>query len=233
MPTLEQHLHHIQHQAFLLPHYFDYAATFLWAISGALLGARRGYAILGIATVALVSATGGGLLRDGIFLQTIPVLLTTPVYLYLIVAAVALVMLAGRWLEKLPHLNQIVGLIDAAGLGAYAVVGMSLALAAQLPPLGVAVVGMVNAVGGGILRDVLNREEPHMFKPGTLEESSALIGCGAFILMVKSTSAGELVSAWITIALVFAIRLLAIRFHIQTKALPAFQEAHNGADEAT
>ena len=81
MPSFEQHIQEIQHQTFLLPPYFDYSATFLWAISGVLLGARRGYAILGIGTVALVSSTGGGLLRDGIFLQAIPTLVRTPVYL--------------------------------------------------------------------------------------------------------------------------------------------------------
>jgi uncharacterized membrane protein YeiH len=209
----------MEHEAFLLPAYFDYTATFLWALSGALLAARRGYAILGIATVAIVSSTGGGLLRDGIFLNRIPVLVQTPVYLYLIVAAVILVMLFARRLAKFEQLGHIVGLIDALGLGAYAVVGMNLALAAHLPLIGVAVVGMVNAVGGGILRDVLNNQEPHMFKPGTIDESSALIGCIVFLALYTLTPLGQFISAWATIALVFAIRLLAIRFGIQTRAL--------------
>ncbi len=223
MPV-EQHLHQIEHQAFLLPAYFDYSATFLWAISGALLGARRGYAILGIATVALVSSVGGGLLRDGIFLQTIPVLLTTPVYLYIIVIAVVLVLFFGARVQHWPHLGHVVSLIDAAGLGAYAVVGMNRALAADLPLIGVAVVGMVNAVGGGILRDVLNREEPAMFKPGTLDESLALLGCGVFLVLIKLTSAGQFISAWVTIAVIFAIRLLAVRFQIRSTPLRGFEE---------
>src|SRR5271165_2964578 len=112
MPAIEQHIQAIQEQAFLLPRYFDYTATFLWAISGALLGARRGYAILGIATVALVSSVGGGLLRDGIFLQTIPVLLTTPIYLYIIVVAVLLVVFFGARVQHWRHLGHIVSLID-------------------------------------------------------------------------------------------------------------------------
>ena len=74
-------------KAFLLPPFFDYSATFLWAISGAVLGARRGYAIIGIITIALVSSTGGGLLRDGLFIQDgPPVLVRTQVYLWLIAA---------------------------------------------------------------------------------------------------------------------------------------------------
>jgi uncharacterized membrane protein YeiH len=63
------------------------------------------------------------------------------------------------------------GVVDAIGLGAYAVVGMTLALKAGLSLPGVVLVGLVNAVGGGILRDVLMRREPNMFLPGTLEEA--------------------------------------------------------------
>lgn len=163
-------------------------------------------------------------MRDGIFLQQVPMLVRTPVYLYLIVTAVVLVTLFGRRVQRIPHLSVIIGLIDAMGLGAYAVVGMNLALAAHLPLIGVGVVGMVNAVGGGILRDVLNREEPHMFKPGTIEESAALIGCCVFIALINFTSLGQFVAAWATIGVVFAARLIAIRFHVETKPLTAFQE---------
>ena len=53
---------------FLLPPWFDYLATFIWALTGALIAARRRYDIAGITALAVVSATGGGLLRDGIFL---------------------------------------------------------------------------------------------------------------------------------------------------------------------
>ena len=58
--------------------YFDYGATFLWAISGAVLGARRGFDVVGVLTVALVSAAGGGLLRDGFFMQDGPPRLLMP-----------------------------------------------------------------------------------------------------------------------------------------------------------
>jgi uncharacterized membrane protein YeiH len=233
MPSIEHHLGGIQRQAFILPAYFDYTATFLWAISGALLGARRGYAILGIATVALVSSVGGGLLRDGIFLQTIPVLLKTPIYLYLVALAVMLVVFFGARVQRWAPFPHVLGMIDALGLGAYAVVGMNRALAADLSLVGVLVVGVVNAVGGGILRDVLNREEPDMFKPGTLDESLAVIGCAVFIALIKLTSAGQFLSAWVTIAVVFAIRLLAVRYKIRSTALPGFKEywAQNKTEE--
>jgi uncharacterized membrane protein YeiH len=209
----------------LLPAYFDYIATFLWAISGALLGARRGYAFLGIMTVSIVSSAGGGLLRDGLFLQDgAPVLLRSPTYLSIIAVSVLVVVLFGQRIQRLRHLHYAVSLVDAIGLGAYAVVGMNRALAAGLSLPGVIVVGMVNAVGGGILRDVLMRKEPSMFQPGTLDESLALIGCILFVMLIRILSYEQSQAAWITIAVVFAIRMIAIRYQIRTKPLRGFEK---------
>lgn len=210
---------------FVLPTYFDYGATFLWATSGALLAARRGFAIMGIVTVAMVSSTGGGLLRDGLFLQDgAPVLLRTPVYLELIGLAVVLVVLIGGRVSRGQHFHHLVGLVDAVGLGAYAVVGMGRAMDAGLSLPGVAVVGMVNAVGGGVLRDVLMRQDVSMFKPGTVEEAAALIGCGLYLFVLRYLLMEQVVAAWVTIVVVFAIRMAAIRFNIQSTPLKAFEQ---------
>ena len=223
-------------KAFLLPPFFDYSATFLWAISGAVLGARRGYAILGIITIALVSSTGGGLLRDGLFIQDgPPVLVRTQVYLWLIAAAVLIVVLFGRWIERMPGFLKGIVLIDALGLGAYAVVGMDRALAAGISLPGVVVVGMVNAVGGGILRDVLMNAEPDMFKPGTLDQASALAGCLLFLALIEPLGLSQFWAAWITIAAVFGLRVMAIRYRIESRPLRDFRAywggVANGKDE--
>lgn len=211
-------------QPFLLPPLFDYAATFMWAISGALLGARRGYAILGVITIALVSATGGGLLRDGLFLQHTPALLRNPIYLWLVAVGVLVVVLFGRWISRSPLAAQAVVLFDAAGLGAYAVFGMNRALAAGISLPGVVVVGLVNAVGGGILRDILINREPEMLMPGTLEQSLALLGCLFFLGLIDAAHLSQFAAAWITIAGVFFARLLAIRYHIESKPLSEFRD---------
>lgn len=214
----------MEHREFLLPPYFDYLATLIWAISGTLLAARRGFAVLGLASVAIVSSTGGGLLRDGLFLQQgPPVLVQTPVYLQLILLAVLIVALFGQRLDRMEHLDRIVILVDALGLGAYAVVGMNRALAAGLPLLGVAVVGMVNAVGGGILRDVLLKQDIAMFQPGTLEQASALVGVALFLGLNQVAGMGQFGAAWITIAAVFLVRMLAIRYQIESRPLPGFE----------
>ena len=209
---------------FQLPPFFDFGATFVWAVSGALLAARRGYAILGILALALVSAAGGGLLRDGIFIDDgPPALVRTPTYLWLIIAAAVLVILLGRRIERVPHAQSALLLTDALGLGAYATVGMDRALAAGISLPGVMLVGMVNAVGGGMLRDVLLNNEQKLFKPGTLEQALALLGCAVFLVLTQALHASAVTAAWFTILTVFASRLLAIRFKIQSHPLSDFR----------
>ena len=72
-------------------------------------------------------------------------------------------------------------IFDAAGLGAYAVVGADRAMAAGLSDLGAILVGLVNAVGGGVLRDVITREEPILFKPGQYYATAAVIGSVLYV----------------------------------------------------
>ena len=104
--------------AFEIPVYFDYPATFIWALSGALLAARLRMDPTGVAIIALVTAAGGGLLRDGLFLQAgPPALLRTPVYIVLIGIAAVIVITAGPSVLHIPHFDRIVALIDVFGRG--------------------------------------------------------------------------------------------------------------------
>ena len=153
--------------AFEIPVYFDYPATFIWALSGALLAARLRMDPTGVAIIALVTAAGGGLLRDGLFLQAgPPALLRTPVYIVLIGIAAVIVIIAGPGVLHIPHFDRIVALIDVFGLGAYAIVGLELSLSLGLTVLAAIFVGTVNGVGGGLLRDIILRRTPELLEPG-------------------------------------------------------------------
>ncbi len=156
---------------------FDLGASFIWATSGALHAARRGFDVTGIFAVALASATGGGLLRDGLFLQAgPPALVHTPAYVIMAGAVALGVWGFGERVEGHRLLSRTVMLADALGLGAFAVVGMHLSLAAGLSLPGVALVGVVNAVGGSILRSALLLQIPEVFRPGELTALAALVG---------------------------------------------------------
>ena len=217
-------------QVFTVPWYFDYGATFLWAVSGAIVAARRGYDLSGVAALALVSSTGGGLIRDGLFLQNgPPMLVRTPVYLLIVAAAALLVLVVGARLHKHLYFSHLVEIVDALGLGAYAVVGMQLAIEAGLSLPGVTLIGVVNAVGGGILRDLLTRQEPEAFKPGTLTVVAVLGCCLVFLVLEKGFEVSPYLAAWPTIIVAFTIRVLSIRYDIRTRPLSGFEPKEPGS----
>ena len=213
---------------FELPVWFDLAATFAFALSGALAAIKRGYDIVGTLALALVSGIGGGLIRDGLFLQgEITPLLTNPAYIYTITAATVVSFFFQRHVHRF---YRLIAWVDALGLGAYAVFGVQKSLGAGLPLSAAVFVGVVNAVGGGLLRDVLTREEPLVFKPGQFYLLTALVGAVTFIcagvyLEISATSA-----ALIAMAVTFIFRSIAIAFNWRTAPLTSgaiFQKAED------
>jgi uncharacterized membrane protein YeiH len=207
---------------FAIPLYFDYFATFAWALSGAVVGVRRGYDIVGVFVIALVSSTGGGLMRDGFLLQRTPALLANGVYLVLIILATALVGLAAKRLVSVlsrAWLDKLVELIDAVGVPAFAIVGMQMALAQGISVPGVVLVGVINGVGGGLLRDVLVRETPRLLLPGQYSALVVLAACLAFVGLRRGLGMDATQAAFVTIALFFVVRALTVRFNWTSSAL--------------
>jgi uncharacterized membrane protein YeiH len=207
---------------FAIPLYFDYFATFAWALSGAVVGARRGYDVIGVFVIALVSSTGGGLIRDGFLLHRTPALLTNGVYLVLIILATALIALAARRLVSVLNrawLDKLIELIDAVGVPAFAIVGIQIALAQGISIPGVVLVGMINGVGGGLLRDVLVRETPRLLLPGQYSALVVLAACLAFIGLSRGLGMDATSAAFVTIALFFCVRALTVRFNWTSSAL--------------
>lgn len=202
---------------FQLPPWLDFGATFIWALTGSLLAARRHYDIAGITALAFVSAAGGGLLRDGIFLQNAPPLfLRTWAYMALIAAAAVAVRLAGSRIQRIPYFDRTISIVDALGLGGFAVVGVQLSLQSGLSAPAAAFVGIINAVGGGVLRDLLIRREPIIFKPGPPEALAALAGCVVYLTLDRAPYFGEVVAGAAAVIAVFLIRLAAIRYGWKT-----------------
>jgi uncharacterized membrane protein YeiH len=216
---------------FLLPIEFDLAATFLMAMTGVWAASRRGYDAVGAFVMAFVAGVGGGLLRDSIFLSQSPAIMQDPRYL----AAVLLAVLAGGATQRFAQRSeQLMAYVDAIAIGVYGVVGADKAIVAGIPSVGAILVGMCNAVGGGLIRDILVREEPLVFKPGQLYVLAALGGCVAFVMLVRRHGFAIQDAAWIAIATTLALRLLAIRFNWTTQPFSswdAWRVHHRGPDE--
>jgi len=199
---------------FELPTFFDLGATFAFAVSGALAAIKRDYDIVGVLALAMVTSIGGGLIRDGLFLnQGSTPLLTNPNYIFVILAAVAVSVI---FRSRVHHFARVIAVIDALGLGAYAAFGVQKSLEAGLAPPAAVMVGVVNASGGSILRDLISREEPLMFKPGQFYLLTALAGAITFLVCSATLELSANRSAFVAVALTFIFRMLTITFNWRT-----------------
>ena len=199
---------------FQLPAFIDLGATFAFGLTGAVAAIKRGYDIVGVFFLALASGIGGGLIRDGVMINqgTTP-LLTDPRYLEVIFTAALAGMLFGRHVKRF---HRTVAVIDALGLGAYAAFGTQKALHAGLSVPAALLVGVTNAVGGGLLRDLLTGEEPLVFKPGQFYVLTALAGAVLFVFLTVQLAVSATPSALAAIGLTFVFRALTIAFNWRT-----------------
>jgi len=202
---------------FSLPVIFDLGAVFVFGITGALAAVYRGYDFIGLFALAFVTGVGGGLIRDSVFIQQGPPAVATDWRYFIAILLSGIVGLLFHKRKK--HIKKIIAFFDAIGLGTYAVVGVQKALAASLSIPASIMVGIINAAGGGLLRDILVREEPLMFKPGQLYVLVAFAGCVLFILLAFYSGIQSEFAALITIAFTFILRVLAIKFNWSTKPL--------------
>lgn len=200
-----------------LPLVFNVSAVFFFALTGVLAARRLGYDLVGVFVLAFATGLGGGLIRDLLLRGTGPVLaLSDPSLL----GAVMLATICGmfRFATRVETLGRLVAVLDAIGLGAFAVVGTDKALQAELHWSAAVLVGVINAVGGGLLRDLLVRTEPLFLKPGQFYALAALLGAGVYVWM-KSHSLPILPAAICAMSSTVVFRVLAIVFNWKTRAV--------------
>lgn len=214
--------------SFDLPVLFDLGATFAFALTGALAGIKRGYDIVGVLALALVTGLGGGLIRDGLFLVHGPTpLLTNPHYIEVTLAAVVCGILFG---SRVHRFARLIVVVDAIGLGAYAAFGVQKSLLAGLNPPAAVLIGLVNAVGGSVLRDLLTREEPLVFKPGQFYLLTALAGAVTFLFCSVSLELSANRSAIVAVGLTFVFRMLTILLNWRTAPIASGSIFENDED---
>ena len=185
----------------------DLTGTFAFAVNGALTALRMARLdIVGVITLGIITAIGGGIIRD-VLIDSLPPA-TFSDWRYLAVAAgggfVAFV--AGRGLERL---NMPITLLDAAGLSLFAVTGASKALAAGLGPAQAVILGAITGVGGGTVRDVLIRRIPSVLNSG-LYAIPALVGASITVVGAKLGTGGTTAVAAAVVC--FGIRMIGVHY---------------------
>ena len=186
----------------------DLAGTFVFALDGGLTALRATRLdIVGVVTLAMITALGGGILRDLVIGAVPPA--TFDDWRYLAVATAG--GLVAFVLAGLPdRLNLPINLLDAAGLSLFAVTGASKALDFGLGPGQAIILGAVTAVGGGTVRDVLIGRIPAVLHSG-LYAIPALIGAAITVTASRLDLYG-LVAALVAATVCFLVRLLGIVF---------------------
>lgn len=184
--------------------WFDLMGVFFFALSGNLLAARKDIDITGGLVLGLLAGLGGGVIRD-VLLGVTPLALEKPIYLVPPVVAAIAVYLIG------PHVHRVRTLIvtfDAGGLGLFCTFGTARALDHGMPIASAIGLGVVTAVGGGLMRDVVANEIPAVFNGSNLYVVPAATGAGLTVLAVQTDLWGP-ISATVLSAFVFSFRMVA------------------------
>lgn len=184
----------------------DLAGTFVFALSGALVGVRNRLDVFGVLVLAGLTGLGGGMVRDVLIGAVPPATLAD--WRYLLVPPVA-GLVAFRFHPGLGRIERHINYFDALGLGLFCVTGATKALQYGLNPLAAALLGMLTGIGGGVLRDLMAGRMPLVLR----QEVYAVAGLAGATVVVVAWSAGYQ-APWISgvgAAVCIVIRVLALR----------------------
>ncbi|HEX3689521.1 MAG TPA: TRIC cation channel family protein [Solirubrobacteraceae bacterium] len=182
--------------------------TFVFGISGGLAGVRARLDPFGVVVLAAVVGLAGGITRD-VLIGRPPATFRDWRYLAVVGGAGLVTWLAAPALDRM---QRSIDLMDAAGLGLFSVTGASIALTYRLGAPEAVVLGAISGIGGGILRDLIVREIPHVLRSG-LYAIPAIIGA---TIVVVAQRAGEhgVTFPLVGAAACFAVRVAAIRYDL-------------------
>ncbi len=209
------------------PLWLALVTTFVAALSGAILGrqpSRVSYDIVGVTVFAFVLGLGGGITRDVLLGNLPPLALRSPWYIVTVLAAVATVLVVGRWI-KVGSWTFI--LLDALALGLYAVIAAQLAIEFGLPDIGAITVGFLAAVTGGAVVSLLRGETPQILLPSQPYALLALVGATVYVLLDQFSGG---LAALACLGSVIVLRVIAVRWDVRTRSV---RPLRGNEDEAT
>mgnify|MGYP001089487384 FL=1 len=153
------------------------AAVLATTISGMITAARARMDVVGTFTLALVTAFGGGTLRD-VLLERRPFFwVSSKEYVFVALLLCIPFVYSRRAFAVADALDRRSTFVASLGLALFSLTGVRYALEAGLPPLPAALIGVVTGTFGGVMRDVLVREVPTIFRPGPLYAAASFLGC--------------------------------------------------------
>lgn len=200
-----------------MPPWIEYSAVAVCAITAVLAAEGKGMDLFGVMVLALVTAVGGGTIRD-LCLGVRPLFwIEQPMYVWTALLAALVTFVVVRFMHP-P--NRLLAVADAFGLALFGIVGTEKALALGTPGIVAILLGIVTGVAGGILRDVLRAEMPWVFKPEVdLYATAVFVGALTFVLLREWLPPSPS-HRYISMAVILVIRLAAMRWKLR---LPTFR----------
>jgi uncharacterized membrane protein YeiH len=204
--------------------FLDLGGTFVFAISGAMAGVKHRLDIFGVLALSFAAGNAGGIARDVLIGAVPPAAIADWKYLCVSVLAG---LITFRWYSTTNRFRNDVLWWDAVGLGFFAVAGTQKALLYELNPVMAPLLGMLTAVGGGMLRDVLVNEIPAILRADLY--ASAALGGAIVVVTAKLLQLSPIVGAITGGAVCFALRFAALRYGWH---LPAARSTEPSAAES-
>ena len=191
----------------------DYSGTFAFAISGIRLASAKQFDWFGAYVIGLVTAVGGGTLRD-LLLNATPFWMEQASYLTVSGLALLFVIIFKKFVIRL---NNTFFIFDAIGLGLFAVVGIVKTLEFGFPMWVAIVMGTITGSFGGMLRDTLINEVPLIFRKDIY--ALACVFGGFIYYLCTFIGMSSSIIQFITAVSVFLIRVIAVKYHVSVPVL--------------
>ncbi len=185
----------------------DMIGTAAFAASGAWVGVRKHMDLFGVLVLGLITAVGGGTLRDLLLGDIPPSSLLDETHLYLSIF-VSLIVFFSR--HSFKRVEKPLLYFDAIGLGTFVVIGTTKALDSQMGWLIAILMGVMTGTAGGVMRDVLANQIPLVLRHEIY--ASACIAGGFLLVFLEYAGMTRPFAALLAAALVITVRLLAIRY---------------------
>ena len=200
----------------MIQHLVDYVAIAVLAASGAVVGVRKGFDLFGIATLAVLTGVGGGVLRDLLLDLDPPASLQ---HWQEITICLAMSLLTTVFTRAVIKLNKLVLVLDAIGMGFFATSGAAISIDHGASWFAAVVLGVLSAVAGSVMRDVVAREVPLVLGPDDMYAAPAVLGSVIYVLIDQhgSQTVGVVVGSLVATL----VRLAAIRFHWRLPTAPS------------
>lgn len=189
-------------------YYFDLFGTLVFAISGVLTALDKKFDLVGSIIIGLITAVGGGSLRDLLIGSTPVGWMKDEYYLIAILLGVLLSYALKPWIIRL---KRSMFLFDTLGIGVFTIMGLQKTLDTGLSIPVALLMGVVSAVFGGVIRDVLCNEVPLIFRR-QIYASACLAGGLVYVLGLQASLPALWISL-VSIAIVVGIRYLSVRYN--------------------